>query len=945
MTHVRYHGFLSYARAADDGRARAVKHALERYARPWYRFAALRICLDETNFAAGGDVEATIAEKLERSDFLIVLASRPAATSVWMAFEVRHWLAHGGSPDRLVVVSTDLAPRDAGGPDGTMADRVPEQLRDTVAQQLVVDLSWLRGVDRQDLADPRWSTELAKLSGRLHDVDPEEIAGEERRQRQVFHRLRRLAIAGLAVLTVLSVTLATVAVAQTRSAREERAAAVRAEHVARSRQLAAASVEIGETDADLAKQIAIVAYREWPTTEAAAAVLSTAPRPGTIVLPGPARSPRFSRDGRYLAVRYGTSTPGVVVRDLVRRRTVADLALEGPDEVVGLAYGGSGTLVVLARSTGLELWRVGDGRLTRVRGVTGLFPGETPSAVAMSPDGHTVVVGGTRGGVVAVDVSDPANPVAGPVRAGGRPARTVEYAPDGRTVAVADDTGGVALWTPDGAGALTRRGALPGGTAPVSGLQFGPEGTTLVTATSTGAARLWDLAAGTVPTRPVVSWSLGTGASGFVALAPDGRTLAVAVGTDTVGLWDLTDPYEPRSRPPLTIARADEYAPLAALRYRPGTSTLLVGEPGGPGLEQWDLATPAQQGALAALPYDSPLSGNAAPAAVDPAHERIATVSSQQVCVVAVGDLRRPVATPDGCAPIDRALGTTFSADGTRLVTSTAAEGPDQLGAPAAVRIFDAGPGRGRLALRTAFTVPGTLWTPTFRLTLRPDGARLALTSSGGVEVWDVSGAPRRLARVAARDVGPIGFLGADHLVFGTGPGALGVWRIGGPGFRRIATDGFGVDALAVSPDGHAVATASRGGVRLHRVDGDTLTPTAALPGSEARRPGFTTANQVVFGRDSRRLVTVGGERGLRLWDVADLDRPVRLLSYPGGAAPAGLSPDGRLLIGQSPAGLTIWDTSVEPAITVSCGTVGEPVTRAEWRMYVPDRGYRPPCP
>jgi WD40 repeat protein len=135
------------------------------------------------------------------------------------------------------------------------------------------------------------------------------------------------------------------------------------------------------------------------------------------------------------------------------------------------------------------VWRTADlGRRERAIDVGR----QQPVALAVSPDGRTVAVGGT-----------------------------------GRTIGLWDLAGGAPVGAPFG--------LHP---AAIRSLSFSPDGGTLASGdTADGQVRLWDVAA----RAPVASLAGHIAGLNEVAFGPDGRTVASAGEDGTVGVWD-TDP-------------------------------------------------------------------------------------------------------------------------------------------------------------------------------------------------------------------------------------------------------------------------------------------------------------------------------------------------------------------------------------------------------------------
>lgn len=84
--------------------------------------------------------------------------------------------------------------------------------------------------------------------------------------------------------------------------------------------------------------------------------------------------------------------------------------------------------------------------------------------------------------------------------------------------------------------------------------------------------------------------------------------------------------------------------------------------------------------------------------------------------------------------------------------------------------------------------------------------------------------------------------------------------------------------------------------------------------------------------------------------DLTDLRHPALLATLTGHTDVAwgvAFSPDGQTLAsGSSDATATVrlWDTEPDEAIKNICSLIATPLTPDQWRRYVPDLPYKPPC-
>jgi WD40 repeat protein len=153
---------------------------------------------------------------------------------------------------------------------------------------------------------------------------------------------------------------------------------------------------------------------------------------------------------------------------------------------------------------------------------------------------------------------------------------------------------------------------------------------------------------------------------------------------------------------------------------------------------------------------------------------------------------------------------------------------------------------------------------------------------------------------------------------------------------------------VAFSPDGSTLATAgSDGGVRLCPVRPVTSASFAAL----LRKPiavlsdSSQPVQSVAFAAGARTLIASGNDGIVRLWNVADRtvtasitasSREIPSMSYsssPGIIATV----DGRVT--------RVWQTDPGQVAANICQTLGAPVSRSGWSVFLPETPYVPICP
>jgi WD40 repeat protein len=299
-----------------------------------------------------------------------------------------------------------------------------------------------------------------------------------------------------------------------------------------------------------------------------------------------------------------------------------------------------------------------------------------------------------------------------------------------------------------------------------------------------------------------------------------------------------------------------------------------------------------------------------------------------------------------------------------------------------------------------AAAVPGTFVDA---VAFSPEGGVLAAGyGDGDVQLWHAAG------QGALRPAGPPWRASAsgtvefvtfrrDGAVLATagGDGTVRLWRVTDPArpvpLAVINDAARCVFSAVFSPDGRVLAAASADRtVRLWNVSDLTRPVSLTSPLGGARGSVYSVA----FSPDGRTLAAGGADRTVRLWSLANPARPTSFggaLTGPGGDVYSlAFSPDGRTLaagvtdgtvwlwrtsggslpveradlsgparqvysVAFGPLGRVIaaasadgtvrlWRTAPSAAAAAVCAMAGDPLTRAEWRRYVPGVPYATPC-
>ncbi|BAJ26649.1 MULTISPECIES: helix-turn-helix domain-containing protein [Kitasatospora] len=300
--------------------------------------------------------------------------------------------------------------------------------------------------------------------------------------------------------------------------------------------------------------------------------------------PTSAKRLAFSADGALLAA--GSGDPDLPGRVWVWR-TDAGAAppvrtlLEHTGAIQGLAFG-PGHLLASADSDGGVLLRDLDAPPTAAGGAPALLAAHapTPRSLAFAADGRLLTVGDERGGIrlwrpPATDPDSPDSPGSRPdwsvsdlpPRHGGA-VNALALTPDGTTLVSAGADGRALAWDVP-TGRVTAE--LRGHPTFVLGAAIGRDGRTVVTSAGisapTGTVLLWDLRRGTdlapAPGRPPVT-----------AVAAAGDRAAVGTADGRLALWDVAGP-EPRPIATGTPDGVPSGVPVAALAFDRAGRTLV----------------------------------------------------------------------------------------------------------------------------------------------------------------------------------------------------------------------------------------------------------------------------------------------------------------------------------------------------------------------------------
>ncbi|MFF5232732.1 hypothetical protein [Dactylosporangium sp. NPDC000521] len=523
------------------------------------------------------------------------------------------------------------------------------------------------------------------------------------------------------------------------------------------------------------------------------------------------------------------------------------------------SYGGPLTLVDVAGRSAFRL------QLPKALDSAGMF-----AAAAFSPDGTTLAALYDEGGLSAIvddsflvvyDVSRPGTPaltatikIATGSRATG--AYSVAFQPASRTVAVGADHV-VQLWNLDEPKRPVQLAALSGGARTFRTVAFNANGTLLAAGTDTGEVQIWSVRP---PATMVPLGSVTATSAEFVRFATDGRTviasgrngttlvdvgvpnllarldrpgpiarppvfnhdgsLLVSVdgarfGDDTtIAVWRVADP----ARPVLVAAPRTGVAEVHAVAFAPDDHRILVA---GESAALWDLTDPARPTQTAAWPIPE---GPVYAAAFSPSGTLLATSTVEGLRLWRMQQNAAPVAMADVPGPDDDIVKLlTFRRDGQSLLAVSDVESTVW-----DVRRPRSPKSRMQVLTRTAHFEYHAI-TPLIGKAVSTDGEVLAMSYPNGfTDLWQLDRSkptePFDSMRLDTAVQAPATLFTAGNVFLQAAEDdTLTVWDARGtttPARVLTVDTPASVNAMALSPDQHTLATADNGGIWLWNVAG-----------------------------------------------------------------------------------------------------------------------------
>lgn len=206
----KYDAFISYSHSADLEFGSRLQRGLQTLAKAWYQRQVIKVYRDQTDLAATPELLATILRELDRSRFLILMASPEAARSTWVHREIDHWLETRSSSTILIAVTSGGIHWDEQRNDFDWQETsaLPKRLEAVYrTEPLWVDLRWARSAKNLVRSNPDFLRAVAQLSAPIRDKDVRVLFDEHSREHRRTLRHAWSAAVALLFLLIISVVL------------------------------------------------------------------------------------------------------------------------------------------------------------------------------------------------------------------------------------------------------------------------------------------------------------------------------------------------------------------------------------------------------------------------------------------------------------------------------------------------------------------------------------------------------------------------------------------------------------------------------------------------------------------------------------------------------------------------------------------------------------------
>lgn len=748
-----------------------------------------------------------------------------------------------------------------------------------------------------------------------------------------------------------------------------------------ARYLAAEAEGQRELHPGLAKQLSLLSYR-MDHEAGRSALLNSQRTPGVINGDDPAYDLSYSADGRVLAVSTGDS---IVLRTRHGDGRIGGV-LSGP-----IAVAADGTVLAAATydnegstSATVRLWDIS--HPDHPRKLAAPTTSDTVTALVFGTDGNTLFAGTSAGEILRWDTGDPTAPHAlSALRGHSKQVDSLAVSPKRGLLASASVDGRVRLWKTTGTTAVATLRAAPYTShsfepkRPLHRIAFDSAGGLLAapaeepkkkdTFASSDDLALWTLDDPRAP-RQVVAADKGvsSGSSrcsdGVISMAFASKSKRIVASCG--GSWKIwiytygTDAVLPGAK------NTDLDLDGGVALFVPGNAEQLL-KATDRGVQVWDLSNGAQPGAVGFIP---PAPGTGGQMSLAMSGEKLLLayqgVGTNWLRDLSLRHLRsNPLATtvaPDMFTGQDIAL----SPDGKLLADTEAYKQGKKTYANLFLR-STASPKQKLGMIEVNNGVGALAFSPTKPLLAVSDynGVVASNPEPQVVRLYDIADPrhPRHLSTIEKTgyglDFSPDGrslvmneaAKGDTKAARPTAGPLVRSWDVTDPAHPsaswsvRLPTS-TDYAQFAFRPDGKLFALYDdTGTLRLWDVHRDRIVgPPVKVSIGKLDSP-------LAFSPDGTRLALIETnedyDRRPEVWDVSDPDSPTRQFYMPtaSGFYSLAFTPDGKILaVVRASAGIDLWDADPQHVIADLCNAVGDPISEQDWRKYLPDRPYQPPC-
>ena len=609
--------------------------------------------------------------------------------------------------------------------------------------------------------------------------------------------------------------------------------AVQANHLAKSRELAAGAVSNLEVDPERSVLLALQALQEANTLEARNALHQALPELHILaILPahqGGAVDVAFSSDGKLLASIGEDGT--AKIWQIETHHLLQTLVPEIPSPSSSVMFSPDGSILATAWTTDVILWDASTGeRLLNFSGETvGTAIGYNLGVgqISFSPNGERLAVANMEGFPRVWDLRTETEVLT--LQGDMQPAKAISFSPDGLLLATGGDEGIVKVW--DAVQGAELLSLSLGGI--IHGVSFDPDGTRLAAASEDGSVKVWDPISG----RELLSLPRQSGLYDIYFLA-DGN-LATAGQDGVARIWDFASGQQ-------ILTLAGHSSTIVGIVGSPDGKTIATSGYDGT-VRLWDTATggevltiPAHQAIVWGAAY-SPDGSVLASASVD---------GTLKLWDANTGILQRTFSRD--ASPMDGFTGLAISPDGARVVTG---------GLDGTITLWNTLTGEVLLTMEGHSNM-------VVGLAISPDGQHLASASwDGTAAVWDLGTGSKITTfngHLAGTLITGVAFGNAGNLVFtGGDDNFVRMWDAEtGTELKTFSGGDKDIYGVAVHPDGHLLAMGDQDGViTLWDVDsGEKLRSFSGHAGLILR---------LEFNLDGSLLASASFDRLAKIWDVS----------------------------------------------------------------------------